>query len=147
MFDAEFRTYGDDDPAIRGMRAQMTPGLWRLCEHLLGHWQQAGMPVRPAGRGFALDAPHGDRLTTIGWVYPPDRRHVTPRLELALDLLARREIPPEHLDALRDDVERFPTYVPRKGPGLAELPLTTALSLEDLERLVRRLVQFGLALA
>lgn len=147
MFEEEFRTYGIDDPEVRALQAAMPRELFMLCEDLLGRWQQAGMPIKPAGRGFALQAPHSDRLTTVGWLYPPDRRHAQPRIEVALGLLQRREIPPDHLEALRDDLTRFPTYVPDDESAVLELPVTDRLTREDMRRLAGALVQFGLSLA
>jgi hypothetical protein len=147
MLEEEFRTYGADDPAVRKLRGSMPNDLFALAEHVLGRWQQAGMPLRPAGRGFALQAPHGDRLTTVAWVYGPDRRRPLPRIEVAPDLLRRREIEPEHVEALRDDLTRFPTHEPNENSSMIELPIKAELSLEDMDRLVRVLVQFGLSLA
>lgn len=113
----------------------------------MGRWQQAGMPLRPARRGFAFQAPHGERLTTVAWVYAPDRRHPVARIEVALDLLLRRGVSPEQIDGLRDDLTRFPTHGPGDSESLVELPLTDDLGGSDMERLAATLAQFGLSLA
>ena len=144
---AEFRTYGGDDPEVRALQAVMPRTQFLLCEHVLGRWQQAGLPLRPARRGFALRAPHGERLTTVAWIYGPDRRHDDPRLEVALNLVLRRGVPPDYLEALRDDLARFPTAAPRPDAPLLELPITDGLGREDMERLAGVLVQFGRSLA
>ena len=104
-------------------------------------------PSRPARRGFAFQAPHGERLTTVAWVYAPDRRHPVARIEVALDLLLRRGVDAEQIGELRDDLTRFPTHVPGDSESLVELPLTVELGGADLERLASALVQFGLSLA
>ncbi len=143
MFDGELRTYGIDDPEIEALRARMAPSVFALVEHLLGHWQQAGMPIRPAGRGFALQAPFGDRLTTIAWIYPASRRHPEARIEVALKLLERRAIPAEHIAALHDDLTRFPTFIPDESTSMVALAVREELTREDMERLARVLVHFG----
>ena len=92
MFEEEFRTYDIDAPEVRALQRAMPQETFALVEGLMGRWQQAGIPLRPARRGFAFQAPHGDRLTTVAWVYAPDRRHPVARLEVALDLLLRRGV-------------------------------------------------------
>ena len=147
MFEEEFRTHDIDAPEVRALQRAMPQATFALVEGLMGRWQQAGMPLRPARRGFTLQAPHGDRLTSVAWVYAPDRRHPVARLEVALDLLLRRGVSPEQIDALRDDLTRFPTHVPGDSDSLVELPLTDDLGGGDMERLASALVQFGLSLA
>ena len=147
MFEEEFRTYDIDAPEVRALQRAMPQETFALVEGLMGRWQQAGMPLRPARRGFAFQAPHGERLTTVAWVYAPDRRHPVARIEVALDLLLRRGVDAEQIDALRDDLTRFPTHVPGDSESLVELPLSVELGGADLERLASALVQFGLALA
>ena len=112
VFEEEFRTYDIDAPEVRALQRAMPQETFALVEGLMGRWQQAGMPLRPARRGFALQAPHGERLTTVAWVYAPDRRHPAARIEVALDLLLRRGVDAEQIDQLRDDLTRFPTHVP-----------------------------------
>ena len=147
MFEEEFRAYDIDAPEVRALQRAMPQETFALVEGLMGRWQQAGMPLRPARRGFAFQAPHGERLTTVAWVYAPDRRHPVARIEVALDLLLRRGVDAEQIDALRDDLTRFPTHVPGDSESLVELPLSVELGGADLERLASALVQFGLALA
>ena len=147
MFEEEFQTYDIDAPQVRAMQRAMPQATFALVEGLMGRWQQAGMPLRPSRRGFAFQAPHGDRLTTVAWVYSPDRRHPVARLEVALDLLLRREVSAEQIDGLRDDLTRFPTHRPGDSESLVELPLTDDLGGSDMERLAAALVQFGLSLA
>ncbi len=147
VFEEEFRTYDIDAPEVRALQRAMPQETFALVEGLMGRWQQAGIPLRPARRGFAFQAPHGDRLTTVAWVYAPDRRHPVARLEVALDLLLRRGVDSEQIDGLRDDLTRFPTHVPSESESLVELPLTVELGGADMERLASALVQFGLSLA
>ncbi|MCY3747762.1 MAG: hypothetical protein OXG64_00570 [Chloroflexi bacterium] len=147
MFEEEFRTYDIDAPEVRALQRAMPQETFALVEGLMGRWQQAGMPLRPARRGFALQAPHGERLTTVAWVYAPDRRHPVARIEVALDLLLRRGVDAEQIDQLRDDLTRFPTHVPGDSESLVELPLSVELGGADMERLASALVQFGLSLA
>ena len=147
VFEEEFRTYDIDAPEVRALQRAMPQETFALVEGLMGRWQQAGIPLRPARRGFAFQAPHGDRLTTVAWVYAPDRRHPVARLEVALDLLLRRGVDAEQIDGLRDDLTRFPTHGPGDSDSLVELPLTDGLSGSDMERLAQALVQFGLSLA
>jgi hypothetical protein len=66
---------------------------------------------------------------------------------VALGLLGRRGVPPDHLASLRDDLTRFPTYTPDDEAAVLQLPVTDGLTLEDMRRLAEALVQFGLALA
>ena len=147
VFEEEFRTYDIDAPEVRALQRATPQETFALVEGLMGRWQQAGMPLRPARRGFALQAPHGERLTTVAWVYAPDRRHPVARIEVALDLLLRRGVDAEQIDGLRDDLTRFPTHVPGESESLVELPLTVELGGADMERLASALVQFGLSLA
>ena len=143
--EGEFRTYRADDVEVRALRRRMTSALFQVCEHLLGRWQDAGLPLRPTARGFALQAPLGERLQSIAWVYAPDARHPEPRLEVAIDLLARRGVPAQDLEALR---ERLDTYGDEEGAaGLATVSITTSLSTTDAERLAGALVQFARSLS
>ena len=143
--EGEFRTYRADDVEVRALRRRMTSALFQVCEHLLGRWQDAGLPLRPTARGFALQAPLGERLQSIAWVYAPDARHPAPRLEVAIDLLARRGVPAQDLEALR---ERLDTYGDEEGAaGLATVSITTSLSTTDAERLAGALVQFARSLS
>ncbi len=147
MFEDEFRVYDLDTPEVRALQRVFPAETFALVEGLLALWQQAGMPLRPAARGFALQAPHGERLTTVAWVYAPDRRHPVGRLEVALDLLRRRGVTPDHIDALRDDLTRFPTHEAGEHAALVQLPLRSDLSSSDVERVAAALVRFGLSLA
>ena len=65
MFDEEFRVYDMDTPEVRGMQRALPTETFALAEGLMARWQRAGMPLKPSRRGFAFQAPHGDRLTTI----------------------------------------------------------------------------------
>ncbi len=145
LVEGEFRTYRADDVEVRALRRRMTSALFQVCEHLLGRWQDAGLPLRPTARGFALQAPLGERLQSIAWVYAPDARHPEPRLEVAIDLLARRGVPAQDLEALR---ERLDAYGDEEGAaGLATVSITTSLSTTDAERLAGALVQFARSLS
>ena len=147
MSDKNVRAYGTADPEMRVLRASMTSSLFRLVEYLLGKWQQAGMALTPAGRGFALQAPYDDRFTTIAWIYPADRRHPEPRLEVGLHLLEKREIPAEHIASLQDDLTRFPTFLPDESTGMVTLAIRDELTSEEMARLAGVLVQFGHSLS
>ncbi len=110
----------------------MPAALFDVSEHLLGRWQDAGLPLRPTANGFALQAPLGEQLQSMAWVYGPDARHVEPRVEVAIDLLSRRGVPAADLEALRDRLESY-----REGEaaaGLVSVPITPAMSIEDAER-------------
>ena len=143
--EAEFRIYRSDDDEVRALQRRMPSAPFRVCEHLLGRWQDAGFRLRPTARGFALQAPLEERPQSIAWVYAPDARHREPRLEVALDLLRRRGVPAEDLEALR---ERLDHYVDGEGAaGLATVMVTNSLSTEDAERLAGALVQFARSLS
>lgn len=143
--EAEFRIYRSDDDEVRALQRRMPSELFPVCEHLLGRWQDAGLPLRPTARGFALQAPLEERLQSIAWIYAPDPRHQEPRLEVALDLLRRRGVPAEDLEALR---ERLDHYVDlESAAGLATVMITSSLSTEDAERLAGALVQFARSLS
>ena len=145
LVEGEFRTYRSDDDEVRAFQRLMPSGLFRVCEHLLGRWQDAGLPLRPTARGFALQAPLAERLHSIAWVYAPDPRHREPRLEVALDLLRRRGVPAEDVEALR---ERLDQYVDGEAAaGLATVAITTSMSADDAERLASALVQFAHSLS
>ena len=147
MFDKEFRMYDIDTPEVRAMQRVLPTETFALVEGLMARWQQAGMPLKPSRRGFAFQAPHGDRLTTVAWIYNPDRRHPDCRVEVALNLLTRRHISVEQIDELRDDLTRFPTYQAESEGPLLDLPITETVNGSDMERLASILVQFGLSLA
>ena len=143
--EGEYRTYRSDDVEVRALRRGMPSELFHVCEHLLGRWQDAGLPLRPTARGFALQAPLGERLHSLAWVYAPDARHPEPRLEVAIDLLRRRGVPAQDLEALR---ERLDAYGDDEGAaGLATVTITASLSTEDAERLAGALVQFAHSLS
>ena len=143
--EAEFRIYRSDDDEVRAFQRRMPSELFPICEHLLGRWQDGGLPLRPTARGFSLQAPLNERLQSIAWVYAPDARHREPRLEVALDLLRRRGVPAEDLEALR---ERLDHYVDAESAaGLATVTITSSLSTEDAERLAGALVQFARSLS
>ena len=143
--ETEFRTYRSGDGEVRAFQRLMPDALFRVCEHLLGRWQDAGLPLRPTARGFALQAPLGERLQSIAWVYAPDARHREPRLEVALDLLRRRGVPDLDIEALR---ERLDVYGEAEGAaGLATVAITSSMSTDDAERLAGALVQFAHSLS
>jgi len=143
--EAEFRVYRGDDDEVRALRRRIPSELFPTCEHLLGRWQDAGLPLRPTARGFALQAPLEERLQSIAWVYAPDARHREPRLEVALDLLRRRGVPAEDLDTLRERLDHYADV--ESAAGLATVEITTSLSTEDAERLAGALVQFARSLS
>ena len=68
-------------------------------------------------------------------------------MELAFDLLRRRGVPDEHLAALRDDLTRVPGYASDDDASLVEIPLSSDLTIEDVDRIAAELVQFGRSLA
>ncbi len=139
------RTYRSDDDEVRAFQRLTPSELFPVCEHLLGRWQDAGLPLRPTARGFALQAPLGERLQSIAWVYAPDARHREPRLEVALDLLRRRGVPVHDIEALR---ERLDVYGEAEGAaGLATVAITASMSTDDAERLAGALVQFAHSLS
>ncbi len=143
--EAEFRVYRSDDDEVRAFQRLTPSELFPVCEHLLGRWQDAGLPLRPTSRGFALQAPLGERLQSIAWVYAPDARHREPRLEVALDLLRRRGVPVHDIEALR---ERLDVYGEAEGAaGLATVAITASMSTDDAERLAGTLVQFAHSLS
>ncbi len=143
--DKDFRIYSADDPEVQALQRRMPAALFAIGEHLLGRWQDAGLPLHPTANGFALQAPLGEQLRSIAWLYGTDARHMEPRVEVAVDLLSRRGVPAAHLDALRDRLEPY-----RDGDeeaGLVSVPITSAMSIEDAERLIGALVQFAHALS
>ena len=145
--DEDFRTFGIDDPEVRALQRSMPQELFALGEHLLGRWQQAGLPLRPLRRGFAFQTPYRDGLTTVAWLYAPDRRHKLPRVEVGFNLMRRRGVPDEYLAALRDNLTRVPGYIGDDDASLVAIPLTDELTPEDVERIAAELVQFGRSLA
>ena len=66
-------------------------------------------------------------------------------MEVALDLLRRRGVPAEDLEALR---ERLDVYGEAEGAaGLVAIAITDSMSTEDAERLAAALVQFAHSLS
>lgn len=147
MFDEEFRMYDMDTPEVRGMQRALPTETFALAEGLMARWQRAGMPLKPSRRGFAFQAPHGDRLTTIAWIYTPDRRHPECRIEVALNLLIRRHIDVEQVNELRDDLTRFPTCQAEVESHVVALPINETVNGTDMDRLASVLVKFGLSLS
>jgi len=147
MFDNEFLMYDIDSPEVRALQRALPTEIFALVEGLMARWQQAGMPLKPSRRGFAFQAPHGDRLTTVAWIYTPNRRYPDCRIEVALSLLARRQISVEQIEELRDNLTRFPTYHAEVEGPVLDLPVTDMVNESDMDRLASILVQFGLSLA
>ena len=148
MFEKEFQTYDLDTPEVRALQHTIPASTFALVEGLMGRWQQAGMPLKPSRRGFAFQAPHGNRLTTVAWIYGPDSRNPLARLEIALGLLRRRGTQPDRIEALRDDLTRFPTHVPAEDDALlVQLQFDDTVTSKDMGQLASTLVKFGLSLA
>ena len=141
----EFRTYRSDDPEMQQLQSRMPAALFEISAHLLDRWQDAGLPLRPTAHGFALQAPFGEHLQSIAWVYGPDARHVEPRVEVAVDLLRRRGIPDNDLLALRDRLEFYRDS--DEVAGLVSIVITSSMSAEDADRLIGALIQFAHSLS
>jgi len=141
----EPRTFSQNDAELQALRDSVPTAVFRTSVHVLGRWQDAGLSIRPTTNGFALQAPLGARMQSIGWMYAPDPRHSEPRVEVAIRILQRRGVPQSDLDALRDDLEAFTDG--GDAMGLITIPITSTMSIEDTERLAATLVQFAHSLA
>ena len=145
LIDGEFRTYRSEDPEVQQLQSRMPAALFEISAHLLDRWQDAGLPLRPTAHGFALQAPVGEHLQSIAWIYGPDARHVDPRVEVGLDLLRRRGVPDNDLLTLRDRLEFYRDS--DEVAGLVSIVITSSMSAEDADRLIGALIQFAHSLS
>ena len=76
----------------------------RAFAYIFRAWREGGGALDAVGRGIALQTPwEGQRLTVL-WAYGPTGRNRPPRLEAPLGSLARSGVPPDLVEAWRDDL-------------------------------------------
>ncbi len=115
----------------------------RKFAYIFRAWSEGGGLLAPMGRGIALQTPWEGRRLTILWAYGAAGGNRPPRLEAPLAALKRSGVPPDLIEAWRDDL----TTVSGVSSSVEGPNATAAVSDRFYDSDAKKLVESALAFA